>query len=229
MSTLSELRTRARRKVDAVDNDFFSDAEINDYINIGLGELHDLLVSKQEDYYVRKLSFSLVSAQSDYNFSDIGLTNFYKLLAVDSVQSGNTFRVKRFGFPDRNKFQADLRLHNSRGYSNYEYAIQEEMIKFIPEPGSSGTIDIYYVPAFKKLLGDDSKVSDIVALNWEEYAVTVAAIKMRQKEETPVANLERDLEKTQARIEEASRNRDSAEPFGITDETTGILHGFWSS
>ena len=229
MSTLSELRTRARRKVDAVGNEFFSDAEINDYINIGLGELHDILVSKQEDYYVRKLSFSLVSSQSDYNFSDIGLTNFYKLLAVDSSQGSDTFRVKRFGFPDRNRFRADLAFHNSRGYTNYEYAIQDKVIKFIPEPVSTDTINIYYVPTFSKLDGDDSEVSDSVALNWEEYSVIVAAVKMRQKEETSVSTLERDLERITARIEEASRNRDSAEPFGITDETTGVLHGFWSS
>jgi len=229
MSTLSELRTRARRKVDAVGNEFFSDAEIGDYVNIGLGELHDLLVSKQEDYYVRKLSFTLATSKADYNFSDIGLHNFYKLLAVDSKQGSDTFRVKRFGLPDRNRFRADLAFHNSRGYSNYEYSIQEKTIKFIPDPVSTDTISLYYVPSFSPLNGDDAEVDDGIMSNWEEYAVIVAAIKMRQKEETSVATLERDLERTTARIEEASRDRDSAEPFGITDETTGILHGFWSS
>ena len=229
MSTLSELRTRARRKVDAVNNDFFSDSEINDYINIGLGELHDILVSKQEDYYVRKLSFSLATSQSTYSFADLGLTNFYKLLAVDSNQGNDTFRVRRFNLPDRNRFQADLAFHNSRGYSNYEYSIQGKAIKFIPEPVSTDVIDLYYVPTFTRLEDDNSQVDDSIALNWEEYAVTVAAIKMRQKEETSVSTLERDLERITARIEEASRNRASAEPFGITDETTGVLHGFWSS
>ena len=61
MSNLSELRTRARRLADAVGNNFFSDAEVNDYINTGLAELHDILVLKFEDYYVKSATFSLVS------------------------------------------------------------------------------------------------------------------------------------------------------------------------
>jgi len=130
---------------------------------------------------------------------------------------------------DRNRFQADLAFHNSRGYSNYEYSIQGNTIKFIPDPVSTDTINIYYVPSFAALNGDGAEVDDSIMLNWEEYAVIQAAIKMRQKEETSVTPLERDLDRITLRIEDAARDRDSAEPFGITDETTGILHGFWSS
>jgi hypothetical protein len=60
-------------------------------------------------------------------------------------------------------------------------------------------------------------------LNWEEYAVLVAATKMLQKEETSTAALERDLDRITARIEDASRERDVGEPFGVTDETSGAL------
>lgn len=229
MSTLAELRTRARRRADAVGNDFFPDAEVNDYINTGLGELHDLLVSKQEDYYVNTLSFSLVSGQSTYSFSSISLSSFYKLLAMDSKQGSDTFRVKRFDFPDRNRFQSDLAFHNSRGYSDYEYSIRGNSFEFIPNPSSADVVTIYYVPRFEKLSGDSSSVSSEIMLNWEEYAVVSAAIKMREKEETSTTSLEKSLDRVTARIEEAAKNRDSAEPFGITDETTGTLNGYWSS
>ena len=223
MSTLAELRTRARQRADAVGNNFFTDAEINDYVNIGLGELHDLLVNKFEDYYVSSVSFSLVADQTTYTFSAIGLSDFYKLLGVDAVQGGDTVRVKRFSFPDRNIFQSAVALHNSRGYSDYEYAIRGETVEFIPTPTSTDTIKLYYIPSYTKLSSDSATVSNSIELNWEEYAVLVAAIKMRQKEETSTAALERDLERITARIEDAARNRDAAEPFGITDETSGIL------
>ena len=223
MSTLAELRTRARQRADAVGNNFFTDAEINDYVNIGLGELHDLLVNKFEDYYVSSVSFSLVADQTTYTFSAIGLSDFYKLLGVDAVQGGDTVRVKRFSFPDRNIFQSDVALHNSRGYADYEYAIRGETVEFIPTPTSTDTIKLYYIPSYTKLSSDSATVSNSIELNWEEYAVLVAAIKMRQKEETSTAALERDLERITARIEDAARNRDAAEPFGITDETSGIL------
>ena len=222
MSTLSELRTRARRRADAVGNDFFADAEVNDYINIGLGELHDLLVSKYEDYYVSSVSFTLTSGTSTYAFSAISLSDFYKLLGVDAVQGNDTVRIKRFNFADRNRYQAAVSVYSSKGYADYEYAIRGESIEFIPEPTSTDSIKIWYVPSCTKLTSDGATVSSSIELNWEEYAVLVAAIKMRQKEETSTAALERDLERITARIEEASRNRDTAEPFGITDETSGV-------
>ena len=223
MSTLSELRTRARRRADAVGNNFFADAEINDYINIGLGELHDLLVSKYEDYYVSSVSFTLTSGTSTYAFSAISLSDFYKLLGVDAVQGNDTVRVKKFNFADRNRYQADVSIYSSKGYADYEYAIRGESIEFIPEPTSADSIKIWYVPSCTKLTSDSATVSNSIELNWEEYAVLVAAIKMRQKEETSTAALERDLERITARIEEAARNRDAAEPFGITDETSGVM------
>ena len=223
MSTLSELRTRARRRADAVDNNFFSDAEINDYINIGLGELHDLLVSKYEDYYVNSVSFPLVSGTSSYQFSSIGLNDFYKLLGVDIKSGNDTVRVKRFSFPDRNKYASDSAIYNDRGVTAYEYALRSERIEFIPEPTSTDTVTVYYVPSYTKLSSDTSAVASGIELNWEEYAVIVAAVKMRQKEETSTATLERELERITARIEEAARDRDAGEPFGIIDDSSGVL------
>jgi len=223
MSTLSDLRTRARQRADAVGNNFFSDSEIDGYINTGLGELHDLLVTKFEDYYVNNLSFSLEADKSTYNFSAIGLNDFYKLLGVDAVRGGDSIRVKRFSFPDRNMFQADVALYNSRGYADYEYSIRGNALEFIPTPTSADTIKIWYVPQFAKLTEDSSSVDSRIMLNWEEYAVLVAATKMRQKEETSTAALERDLDRITARIEDASRERDVGEPFGVTDETSGAL------
>jgi len=228
MSKLSELRTRARRRADAVGNNFFSDAEINDYINIGLGELHDVLVSKQEDYFVSSVSFSLVSGQAEYSFASINLGNFYKALAVDSTQGNDTFRIKRFSLADRNKYQSNIAFHNSRGYADYEYSIQGNSIKFLPEPTSTDTITLWYIPKCVKLENDADETDNRINSNWEEYAVISAAIKMRQKEETSVTSLERDLDRIVLRIEEAASNRDSAEPFGITDESVGVLQGFWS-
>ena len=81
------------------------------------------------------------------------------------------------------------------------------------------------VPTYTKLTGDSSSTSVSIALNWEEYAVVSAAIKMRMKEETSTSGLERELQRIRDRIEEAARNRDAGEPMGITDENIGILAG----
>jgi len=229
MSTLSELRTRVRRRADAVGNNFFSDEEINDYVNTGLGELHDILVSKFEDYYVSSASFSLVSGTSSYSFSSIGLGDFYKLLAVDLTTGNDTVRMKRITWPDRNKHSYDNAVYNERGYASYEYSIRGEAIRLTPEPDSTDTITVYYVPSFSKLGSDSDKTSESVESNWEEYAIVSAAIRMREKEETSTTSLERELDRITARIEEASKDRDAAEPFGITDDTAGVLPYYrWS-
>ena len=223
MSTLLELRTRARQRADAVGNNFFTDSEINDYINTGLGELHDLLVMKFEDYYISSVSFSLTSGTGEYSFNSIGLDDFYKVIGVDASYGNDIVRVKRFSFPDRNKYAYNDVLYNNRGYAAYEYSIRGDNVVFIPTPNSTDSITIHYVPSFQKLSSDSDSVSSSIALNWEEYAVIVAAMKMLQKEETSTSPFERELKRITARIENAASNRDAAEPFGITDETTGIL------
>jgi len=223
MSTLGELKTRARRKVDAVGNNFFTDEEVSDYINNGLAELYDILVMKYEDYFVSSVSFSLVSDQSTYEFSAISLENFYKLLGVDAIQGSDAVRVKRSQFSDRNIFKNDEGRYNHRGYANYEYAIRGNSIEFLPDPTATDTIKVYYIPQFTKLTNDSDPVDSRIMINWEEYAVIVAAIKMRHKEETSTTALERDLERVRALIEEAAGNRDAAEPMGITDELSGVL------
>ena len=227
MSTLTELRTRARRLADAVGNSFFSDAEINDYINTGLGELHDVLVTKFEDYYASSIEFSLVSGTSEYSLSSVGLNNMYKLLGVDLVQGSETVRVPRYSFQERNTFSSNQALYSDRGHTNHRYNLNGNEIRFIPKPTSTDTVKVWYIPTYAKLVNDSDAVDGNIAPNWEEYAVISAALKMRQKEETSTTSLERSKEDITLRIEEAARNRDAGEPMGIVDEDMGVLAGHW--
>ena len=181
---------------------FFSDGEINDYINTGLGELHDILVLKFEDYYASSVAFSLTSGTSSYTLSSINLNNLYKLLGVDIKQGSQTVRVPR-------------------------YSLTGNTLNFIPDPSSSDEVTVWYVPSYVKLINDSDQVDDRIASNWEDYAVYTAAIRMRQKEETSTTSIEREKEKIEARIEDAAANRDAGEPMGITDEDTGISVRHW--
>ena len=227
MSTLLQLRTRARQRADAVGNNFFTDAEITDLINVGLGELHDMLADTYEDYFVSSQTFSLVADQTTYTLASMSITTFYKLLGLDIAQGGDTFRMKRFSFSDRNKHKADSFLYSGRGYSSYRYALRGQSIEIDPKPSSTDTVTVWYVPSFTALSADADPVEAGVMLNWEEFAVVSAAVKMRQKEETSTTSLEREHDKISLRIGEAARNRDAGEPMGITDEDMGVLAGHW--
>jgi len=86
---------------------------------------------------------------------------------------------------------------------------------------------VWYVPSFSALSADADPVESGVMLNWEEYAVISAAMKMREKEETSITGLEKDLERITLRIETAARDRDAGESMGITDELTGVGNRIW--
>ena len=220
-SSLSALRSRARIRADAVGNNFFSDAEINDYLNVGLGELHDILVLQYEDYYVGSVSFDVVSGKDSYPFDTLSLDNFYKCLGLDVDESGEVLRVRRFSFHDRNRYSSDVNLVGRGGTTDYMYQVRGDSIHLIPKPTSSGTATFWYVPSFARLTGDEDTVDSRIMSNWEEYAVLVAVFKMKEKEELSTTTVEKELARIEDRIHSAAMNRDAGESIGITDERSG--------
>lgn len=224
-TSLSTLRTRARTRADAVGNNFFSDSEIDDYLNVGLGELHDILVLKFEDYYVSSKEFSLVSGQTNYTFTAIACTDFYKCLGVDATDSGETIRVRKFSFPERDRYVATA-ITGRGGYTDYQYQIRGDSIEFIPEPNSASTIKLWYIPSFSKLVNNTDEINSSIMSNWEEFAVVTAVYKMKEKEELSTTVIERELEAIRARIDQAAANRDAGESEGISDELTGTRSGW---
>jgi len=222
---LSTLRSRARIRADAVGNNFFSDSEIDRYINVGLGELHDILVQKFEDYYVTSREFNLVGGQTTYTFDELGIRNFYKCLGVDATDSGETIRIRRFSFAERDRYTATA-ITGRGGYTDYQYQIRGDGLEFIPEPNTTSTIKLWYIPAFSDLEEDDDEINSFIMSNWEEYAVITAVYKMKEKEELSTTVIERELEAIRVRIAEAAANRDAGEPGGISDELTGTRSGW---
>ena len=222
---LSKLRSRARTRADAVGNNFFSDGEIDRYINVGLGELHDILVLKFEDYYVTSVEFNLVSGQSKYSFDSLGVRNFYKCLGLDIIEAGETIRAKRFSFQERSRYSATA-ITGRGGYADYQYQVRGDGIEIIPEPTTTSTVKLWYIPAFQDLEEDDDEISSFVMSNWEEYAVVTAVYKMKEKEELSTTVIERELKAIGERIDAAAANRDAGESTGITDELEGTRPGW---
>ena len=223
---LAELRAYARVRADAVSNAFFTESEIDKYLNVALGELHDILVQKFEDYYIEFIKFNLEGDKSKYTFDEIGLSNFYKCLGVDVNESGSNLRVHRFSFPERHRYDSDVTLVGRGGHADYQYQIQGDSINFIPVPTTTSEITIWYAPSFEELLADTDKVSSQIMSNWEEYAIITTVYKMKEKEELSTTVIERELETLRVRIDEAASNRDAGEPFGISDEMIGTSDGW---
>lgn len=226
---LSDLRTRVEQRCDiptsATSGTFILKAELNKYINLAFAELHDILVQKYEDIFVKSVTFN-TSAQSTGVYSitsDVVATDFYKVLGVDLDAGGVNYRLRPFSFQERTMFNTTI--SNVTGLVDTRYHVQGDNLKLIPAPPPSGTITFWYVPQVAELVNDGDTITDKagygVILGWEEFIVVGAAIKVKQKEESDITALLAEKEMIRRRIEEAAGNRDAGESRAILDVTAG--------
>ena len=219
-TTLAQLIVRVRQRADMVGSAFVSDAEVVDYINVAMAEIHDLLVDKYEDYYVSTTTYTLPGD----NPGTLPAT-FYKALGVDLDAGGVSYRLKRYSFQDRN-------MYNSPGVvaartADTRYAVQGNQIKFIPDPTMSGTVTLHYVPEAQRFSSGSTSATIVslapaVANGYEEYVVVDAAIKCLLKEESDTQPHMIYKEQLRKRIESAAGNRDAGESYRISDVNTGV-------
>tara|TARA_R110000823_G_scaffold46269_1_gene118657 strand:+ start:110 stop:778 length:669 start_codon:yes stop_codon:yes gene_type:complete len=205
---------------------FVSDAEIVDYINVAMSEVHDILVTKFEDYYVKDSSESPKSGDYALPADNPGAlpTDFYKALGVDLTVGGLTYRLKPYSFQERNMYNSPGVVASMIG--NTMYHIQGNKIKFIPDPAISGTAKLHYVPEATYFSSGTTtatvlSVAPQVAKGYEEYVVIDAAIKCLQKEESDVQVLLIQKQQQLQRIEQAAGKRDAGESYAIGDVDVG--------
>ena len=222
LTTLQSLVDRVRQRADMTGSAFVSDAEVISYINVAMSEIHDVLVTKFEDYYVSSTTYTLPAANPG-NLPD----SFYKALGVDLDVGGITYRLKPYSFQER-------AMYNSPGMvasmiTNTLYNIQGSLIKFIPSPTVSGSATLYYVPEAQQFSTSESEYmaktvfdkAPAVAYGYEEYVVIDAAIKCLQKEESDVQVLLLQKQQQLLRIEQAAGKRDAGESYAIGDVNVG--------
>lgn len=214
---LSEIRQRCRERADMKASKFVEDDELNFYINQSLAELHDILIqSYGEDYYVKKVTFNTVGQQEGYQLSDIVTDDdFYKIRGLDARLNGDDlFTLQKFNFNERNRFQ-HFGVWDYLGITNVRYRLVGSELRFVPIPDRDIEVQFWYIPRVQKLTLDTDTYDDING--WIEYVIIDCAIKMLNKEESDVSVLLAEKQLMKRRIEEASNNRDAAQPETVQD------------
>ena len=140
--SLSELRLLAQQRADMENSQFITADEWRRMINRGYAELYDLIVTSanSEDYFLKSSTISLTSGTATYDLP----TDFYKSRGVDLNTGGAKVPLRRYNFAERNagglySVASDMRYH-----------IQGNSIVFNPEPASSDTVTIFYIPSPSK-------------------------------------------------------------------------------
>ena len=215
----TDLIARVRRRADMVGSNFVSDVEVTDYLNQGIAELHDILVTKYEDYSLSSATFTLTAGED--NEFDLP-SDFYKCLGVDYATNSNSTTVvnlRSYNFGERNMY--NNLFYNTGLVATPRYHIQGTRLKFIPKPTTSGTATLFYVPEAQQLTTKDTLLN--IPNGYEEYAVICAAINCLQKEETDVRVLLTQKAALKDRIEKAATYRNAGDPtFAVRDVSVGV-------
>lgn len=204
---LSALRTRARRRADQESTLFVSDAEANQYISASYAELYDILVKSGLSYFETDATVNATGA-SVYALP----ADHYATLAVHyQVQASPARYVPLALLQPAYRHAAEY----SGASRAYVYRVVGTNLELLPAPATGGVYRHTYVPAPADLTADGNSVDGVSG--WEEFIVVDAAIKMRTKEESDTAALERDRARLLERIAEAAENRNMGQPHKVID------------
>ncbi len=196
MTTLLQLRDRAKQESDSVGQSAVTDPEWTQYINDSYGELYSLLAqSFGADYFV---ATPVTISTDGINQLFALAADFFKLLGVEvQVSSPQQWvSLKPFAFAERNS----ISLFNSA----------------IPAAGQS--VRYWYIPRFTPLVADPDLVVDAISMQgWAEYIVVDACIKALAKEESDVSVFVARKQALVARLESEVSNRDAGNPARIVN------------
>jgi len=212
--TLSDLRTRVLDRADMTGSAFAVEARVNEYINNALSELYDLLVETHEDYFYDVETITLVSGTEDYDLP----SDFYKVLKVFYLSSGGVRSpMRRFTLDMLDRYGNEWVPSTADGVYTM-YRVIGDKIRFSPEPAGAGSAELYYIPQFEEMDGDDTDVTfTLPQIGWIDYAVVDAAMQLLIREESDVSALMARKAEMKDRIKRAAEQRDAGEPDSIID------------
>lgn len=214
---LSELKAIILDQADMTDSGFITDTRLTYWINAELSELHDLLVTSFEDYFLAKEKIPLVGDTENYALPD----DFYKAIKVFYMDGTNRYRLRRFMIEELDQYSSDYystyTLPSAMGEIDLYYRIVGNELYLAPVPIGGGHVDLWYVPQFERLVDPNDMVHFQVPIGWEDFVVCGVAARCLAKEESdPTYFVMKKLEIKQ-RIIDAAEDRDEGGEDRIVD------------
>lgn len=211
MTTLAQLRAQALQRCDMVNSNFVSDSELNSWINLAIGDLYDMIVSRYEDYYTTSFEFTIASPDDGYTLAD----SVYKIRGIDFKISGEYVTLHSFTFEERNSGNRQIN-RALLGLSNVKYKWIGSDITIIPGDQAAGEYRCWYIPDVAEMVNDsDALQSDLN--RWKEYIVADVAIKCLVKEESDASAIMAEKMEITRRVMSMAANRDAGSPDRVQD------------
>lgn len=173
--TLANTRNLVRSFLNEAGAADWTDAELNQLVNIYYHRIRDIIINVYEDYFITTTTFNSVANQEEYGSSDGAPTNIYKIRRVElnyDVTASSGAPTRCLPIYNMDAVRRDLGYANAgiglKTYGNafyYTYGFESNFkIGFIPmpaNPGGSGTnaIKIWYVPLGTDMTSDSDTVN----------------------------------------------------------------------
>lgn len=222
MSNRLQLRERVRGYLDEPVAAFWTDAELNNWINQGYFFYYQWVVMSFDGYFAEETNLNIVANQALYPMP----ANFYKIRLLERIFSTFTVPLRVF---DR---MESANMTSNTNFSNLylpTYRFEGSSVVLEPTPGLSITngLRLEYVPQPVQMnLDSDSPDPDFLVM-WEETIVLRAAIAAKMKEEsvvnqgTDVGTLQSLLGQWEQNIKESievrTEGRRYTEPYGMDE------------
>lgn len=205
--TLANLRLRARSRADQPIAGFVTEAELLDWINEGVQQLHEKLVSAYGEEYV-STSANLVVAAGVAPLP----AGFFKLQSIEMDISGVTCTLLPYTQQERNAYKNSLALP---GGTKPRYKLVAGNVRLLPVQVNGTVVAITYAPEATLLVNAGDSIN--FPNGWEKYVVLYAAIQMMEKEETSTATARALLKQWDDELEALKESRDAAAPRQSVD------------
>jgi len=232
--TLAELRTLIRERADMTDSTFVADAELTDYINDSIAELHDLLTSVYGSGYNQAIEVVTVPSTAS-GFIPAGTVELdFRALINDawvSLPVGRLIRVAAVYGADSVPCR---RLDMSNDYIDKTAAAWNEgtdvrynfiypyflaatpgnpALEFFPVPTTDQLAEIRYVIGAPELSGD----SDVYTLGFDSFIVLASAIKCLAKQQDDTSELMAELARQTERIKNNAPPKDIGQTYTLLE------------
>jgi hypothetical protein len=178
---------------------FLPPSEANALVNESIADLHDILVSRAEDYFVRSAELQPLGDGETWRLPD----DMYKLRAlyVDGAS------VEPY---------TENQRESAAVGSSSRYALRGEGVSVLPA-NVAGAVTLRYVPQAPQLHKDADTLGLAFASGWDSYVVYDVAVKMRIKAKQDASALQARADRAQARIIQMAAQRDSGQPRQVRD------------
>jgi hypothetical protein len=222
--TVEQLITKAQIRGGYESSGRMTSAKWLDWLESGLAELHDLLISKYGEDYVTARATSTFTINQDY----IAIPALaLKVLGLDVQVGGEWVATERFQLAERNLFQSTASAL-AAGSPYVRHRIEGDQILLQPTPKSADSYRLIYVKRAPKLAltGGADEPNGIYNVidgynGWEELAVLYALLRAKRSQDEPTDGIEREIDRLQKRVEWAADGRNAGQPMSIADLDDG--------